>query len=98
MAKPAFETVWERIKQYQGETFILKRGKGLKYVVFEKQGQECLFHNAVEWKDEQDWSISKAELEEAYKKVPTKYVQDMGMRNSYKWAILHDPRIIGWLD
>lgn len=98
MQKPPFTEAWDRIKQFQGETFTLNQGKHFKYlVIFDKNNdQEFVIHNSF-YSAASDWPISREEMETAYAQVPIDRVSDMGMKPAYKWAILHDPRIVGWL-
>ena len=82
-----FETIWQRIKECEGQEFRMKRGGVFTYHI---DGNKLFTDRTV-------WHTSRQNFEDAYDFVPfdgpgaLKDTHIVGA--SYVWAILHDPRI-----
>ncbi len=86
MPKPAFEVIWKRILQHQGEIFYTKTKLPFQYKI--------VGHNIVP--DRTGYPLHRSNFENAYKLVPIDgpgEINEIVRGPAYIWAILHDPRI-----
>ncbi len=90
--KPDIDTIWQRVRQHEGEVFHLKGGGAFIYEVDDLR----LLISRPTFAERKQWTVTQPRLAEALPGVPYERpgaIKTDSYGRSYIWGLLHDPRI-----